>query len=83
MATKRTLPKAVLEYFRKQGKKGGKMSAAARMEKLTPERRKQIAKTAAAVRWGNAKLQAAPLKEHRDQLDKKPRTAKALAKHRK
>jgi hypothetical protein len=46
------LSKAALEFFRKEGIKGGNLSAAARMEKLTPEQRSEIAKKAAAARWG-------------------------------
>ena len=33
------------------GRKGGKASGKARMEKLTPEQRVAVAKTAAAARW--------------------------------
>jgi hypothetical protein len=46
------LPPEVAEFFRKQGAKGGKLSGAARMEKITPERRTEIARKAAAARWG-------------------------------
>lgn len=35
-----------------RGKKGGRSGGAARAERLTPERRKDIAKKAAAARWG-------------------------------
>jgi len=45
------LSRAALEFFRKEGIKGGNLSAAARMEKLTPEERHEIAKKAAAARW--------------------------------
>jgi hypothetical protein len=45
------LSKAAREFFRKEGIKGGNLSAAARMEKLTPEERQEIAKKAAAARW--------------------------------
>jgi hypothetical protein len=38
------------EYARKGGLKGGK----ARAESLTPERRREIAKSAAKRRWGKA-----------------------------
>jgi hypothetical protein len=48
---RRKIPKAALDWFRKQGTKGGNLSAAARMEKLTPEQRSDIAKKAAAARW--------------------------------
>jgi hypothetical protein len=43
------------EFFRKQGAKGGKLSAAARMEKLTPEQRSAIAKNAVAAREAKRK----------------------------
>lgn len=45
------LPAEALEYFKKQGAKGGKLGVKARMEKLTPEQRKEIAQKAAAARW--------------------------------
>jgi hypothetical protein len=45
------LSKAALEFFRREGIKGGNLSAAARMEKLTPEQRREIAKKASAARW--------------------------------
>lgn len=44
------LSKEALEFFREQGRKGGKVGAAVRMEKLTPERRSEIAKKAVAAR---------------------------------
>lgn len=47
---KKKLPPEVLEYFRGQGSKGGKLSGPARMEKLTPEQRTEIAKKAVAAR---------------------------------
>jgi hypothetical protein len=34
------------------GRRGGLASAAARMEKLSPEQRKEIARAAAQARWG-------------------------------
>jgi hypothetical protein len=40
--------KELSEYFAKLGKKGGKN----RSGTLTPERRREIAKKAAAARWG-------------------------------
>jgi hypothetical protein len=54
------LPAGIKEYFRKQGSKGGKLSGAARMEKLTPEQRSEIAKKAAAARWKGKKKPAVP-----------------------
>ena len=41
----------VSKYLAGIGRKGGKASGKARMEKLTPERRVAIAKKAAAARW--------------------------------
>jgi len=41
------------EYFRKQGRRGGKIGAKARMEKLTPEQRSQYARNAGKKRWAN------------------------------
>ncbi len=47
MARKTTVSK----YLAGIGRKGGKASGKARMEKLTPEKRVAVAKTAAAARW--------------------------------
>jgi hypothetical protein len=41
----------VSKYLAGIGRKGGKASGKARMEKLTPEQRVAVAKTAAAARW--------------------------------
>jgi hypothetical protein len=49
------IPKEALEFFRRQGKRGGKLSAQARMEKMTPEQRSEVAKKAIAARWAKAK----------------------------
>ena len=46
------LSKAALEFFRKEGLKGGALGAAVRNKNLTPEQRSEIAKKAAAARWG-------------------------------
>jgi len=52
-----------LEYFRKQGAKGGKIGGKRRSETLTPERRTEIAKGAAAARVAKrAKKKLAPTK---------------------
>jgi general stress protein YciG len=52
----RPLSEEALEFFREQGRKGGKKSAKARMQKLSAEQRKEIARKAgragAAARWG-------------------------------
>jgi hypothetical protein len=42
---------SVSKYLAKIGRKGGKASGKARMEKLTPEQRAAVARTAAAARW--------------------------------
>lgn len=49
-------PEAAMEFFRKQGQRGGKKSAKARMETMTPEQRTAVAKKAAAA---SAKVRAA------------------------
>ena len=41
----------ISKYLAGIGRKGGKASGKARMEKLTPEQRVAVAKTAAAARW--------------------------------
>ena len=46
------LPDDWLEYFRKEGKRGGDIGGHARAKKLTPAQRKAIARKAAAARWG-------------------------------
>jgi hypothetical protein len=49
---KRTeLPEEVLEYFRKQGKVGGKTRAA----RLSAEQRSEIARKAINARWAKAR----------------------------
>jgi hypothetical protein len=62
------------EYFRRQGRKGGKLSAAARMEKLTAQQRSEIARIAVAAR--EAKREAAKREAA------KPKAAKAAPKQR-
>jgi hypothetical protein len=42
---------ALAKYFSEIGRKGGKASSKARMEKLTPAQRIAVARTAAAARW--------------------------------
>ncbi len=51
-----TIKKSELsKYFSRIGKKGGKKGGVARLAKLTPEQRSEIAKKAAVARWGKAK----------------------------
>jgi hypothetical protein len=40
-----------LAYFKRMGRKGGKIGGRARADSLTPERRKEIAQKAIAARW--------------------------------
>jgi hypothetical protein len=49
---------AVSKYLADIGRKGGKASGKARMEKLTPEQRAAVARTAAAARWAKPVTQA-------------------------
>ena len=46
---------AVSQYLAGIGRKGGKASGKARMTKLTPEQRSEVARKAAAARWGKKK----------------------------
>jgi hypothetical protein len=48
---------SVSKYLADIGRKGGKASGKARMEKLTPEQRVAVAKTAAAARWAKTVTQ--------------------------
>jgi len=51
MIKKKVLPPDIALYFAQQGSKGGKMGGKIRAEKLSPERRKEIAQKAIAARW--------------------------------
>ena len=55
------------------GRKGGKASSKVRMEKLTPEQRVAVAKTAAAARW------AKPAPQPVTQEDLKQQSARQVA----
>ncbi len=59
MKRKPKLSEEAKEYFRDQGRRGGKKSGKARMEKLTPEQRSEVASKAAKARWAKK----APAKE--------------------
>jgi hypothetical protein len=50
MAKKR-IPADIRKYFQDMGRIGGTKGVAARMEKVSPERRKEIAQKAIAARW--------------------------------
>ena len=40
-----------MAYFKRMGRKGGKIGGKLRAEKLSPERRREIAQKAIATRW--------------------------------
>ncbi len=44
MAVKKKLPSEVLDYFKKQGAKGGKIGGKRRLTAISPERRTEIAR---------------------------------------
>jgi len=48
-------PVNISEYMRAMGTKGGKLSAKARMKKISPENRSAIAHRAARARWAKTK----------------------------
>ena len=64
---------AVSKYLAEIGRKGGKASSKVRMEKLTPEQRVAVAKTAAAARW------AKPATQPVTQEDLKRQSARQVA----
>lgn len=47
---RKAFPPELLEYFREQGRKGGKIGGKARADKLAPEQRSEIARKAVAAR---------------------------------
>jgi len=53
---KKRMPEDIREYFRKMGEIGGKAGVAARMEKVSPERRREIAQKAIAARWAKREV---------------------------
>jgi hypothetical protein len=52
---KKRLPEDIRDYFVKMGRIGGRQGAQARMEKVSPERRREIARKAIAARWARQK----------------------------
>jgi hypothetical protein len=52
---KKKLPAEALEFFRQQGKKGGKLGAKKVAEQLTPEQRSERARKAVLARWAKQK----------------------------
>jgi hypothetical protein len=45
------LPADIRDYFARMGRQGGKLGGKIRANKLTPERRREIALKASAARW--------------------------------
>jgi hypothetical protein len=52
-------PKGFSDYMKALGRKGGLASKAGRLEKLTPAKRRAIARKAAKARWAKRKAEAA------------------------
>lgn len=48
------VPKIVRDWLKRRASKAGKIGGRARAEKLSPERRSEIAREAAKARWGKA-----------------------------
>ncbi len=48
---RKKLPEEALKFFRSEGRKGGLLGSKIRKEKVSPERRSEIAKAAAQARW--------------------------------
>ena len=60
---KERLPPEVLEFFKKQGAKGGKIGGGRAWENLTPEERSARAKNAVAAREAKRAKKGAPAKK--------------------
>ena len=56
--SKKKLPTEIQAFFAEQGRKGGKMGADARLEKVCPKRRQEIAREAAKARWSKERRDA-------------------------
>jgi hypothetical protein len=55
---RKKLPPEILDFFRKQGAKGGKKGGTARAANMTAEQRSESARRAVQARW--AKVQSSP-----------------------
>ena len=53
------LPEDIRAYFARMGAEGGRIGAERRMEKISPERRREIARNAIAARWARRDERAA------------------------
>jgi len=58
MMAKKKIPREILEFFRKQGAKGGKIGGTLRAERMTPQERSEAARKAVLVRWAKTKTEA-------------------------
>ena len=67
--TKRKLPSDIVEYFRREGakggKKGGQKGGTNRMAQLTSEERTALAQKAALARWKKAPAESATVRSPR------------------
>ena len=61
MGTRKKLPPEVVEFFRKQGAKGGRKGGVIRAERMTPEERSESARRAVTARWLKKNIQAQEL----------------------
>jgi hypothetical protein len=52
---RKKLPPEVLEFFRKQGARGGKKGGTIRAERMTAEERSEAARRAVQARWAKEK----------------------------
>jgi hypothetical protein len=56
---KARIPKEVMDYFVKMGRKGGKKGGTARAAKMTPEQRSDSARRAVLARWAKKRTSEA------------------------
>jgi len=52
---RKKLPPEILEFFKRQGAKGGKKGGTIRAERMTPEERSEAARRAVQARWARTK----------------------------
>jgi hypothetical protein len=52
---RKNLPPEVLEFFKRQGARGGKKGGTARAANMTPEQRSEAAREAVKARWAKEK----------------------------
>jgi hypothetical protein len=56
---KKKLPPEILEFFKKQGAKGGKIGGTARAANMTPEQRSEASRKAVQARWAKKDTKSA------------------------